>query len=98
MKKNNLMRKKSLAVKPSMVGQVKTGAWREIYYPDFDHEKCIGCSNCAQICPEGICFSTGEKNSQGKIFYERDLDYCKGCGLCADVCPVKAITMKKEEN
>ncbi|OGY44001.1 MAG: hypothetical protein A3B89_02555 [Candidatus Buchananbacteria bacterium RIFCSPHIGHO2_02_FULL_40_13] len=85
-----------LTVQPGTTDQVKTGHWREIHYPIIDHEKCIGCDLCAKICPEGICFPTSKKNSQGKIFYENDLDYCKGCSLCAEICPVKCITMKEE--
>ena len=84
----------NLTAKPGTTSKVKTGTWREMNYPIVDHEKCIGCDLCNKICPEGICFPSGEKNSQGKIFYERDLDYCKGCGLCAEICPSKAITME----
>lgn len=82
--------------KPGTTVANKTGAWR-VYYPIVDHEKCIGCGTCDRVCPEGICFSTGQKNSKGLTFYDRDLDFCKGCGLCAKECPVKAITMHFEE-
>jgi len=86
-----------LTAKPGTSSQVKTGSWRELSYPETDHEKCIGCAMCEMACPEGICFKVGEQNSKGKFFYEADLDYCKGCGICAEVCPVKAITMKEEK-
>jgi len=82
-----------ITAKPGTSSQVKTGNWRGLYSPVVDHEKCIGCGMCDQICPEGICFPTGEKNKAGKIFYENDQEYCKGCGLSAEICPVKAITM-----
>lgn len=87
----------SLTAKPGTSSQIKTGNWRESHYPEIDHEKCIGCSLCEQVCPEGICFKVGEKNKAGKFFYEKDLDWCKGCGICAQVCPVKAITIREEE-
>ena len=87
----------SLTAKPGSSSQVKTGNWRELVYPVIDAEKCIGCGNCERICPEGICFATGEKNSSGKNFYGCDLEWCKGCGLCASECPVKAIEMKEEK-
>lgn len=70
----------------------KTGTWKT-YKPVVDHEICIGCGTCSNVCPEGVCFSTGQTNSQGKTFYDNDLDYCKGCGICAEECPVKAIKM-----
>lgn len=83
--------------KPGSTSQVKTGNWREMYVPEIDAEKCIGCASCERICPEGVCFPTGEKNSTDKNVYGCDLDYCKGCGLCAEVCPAKAIEMKEEK-
>lgn len=88
--------KKILTCEPGTTSLNKTGNWREESYPVIDHEICIGCAQCELICPEGICFKVGEKNSKGKFFYEADLDYCKGCGLCAEICPVKAIMMKEE--
>lgn len=89
--------KLSLAVKPGAAAKAKTGHWRVLEYPEIDHEKCIGCARCEQICPEGICFSTGLKNKSGKVFFEKDLDYCKGCGLCEQICPVSAVKMKEEK-
>lgn len=66
----------------------KTGAWRT-YRPEIDKEKCIGCSICAKVCPEG-CIEM--KNNKAVI----DYDYCKGCSLCAHECPVKAIEIKED--
>jgi pyruvate ferredoxin oxidoreductase delta subunit len=81
-----------LEVQPGSTIKNKTGGWR-VAKPVVDHEVCIGCDMCRKVCPEGVCFPTGEKNSKGRIFYDRDLDFCKGCGLCAKECPVKAIKM-----
>ena len=83
----------SLEAQPGSSKTNKTGTWKT-YKPVVDHEICIGCGNCATVCPEGVCFSTDKKNSKGKIFYDNDLDYCKGCGVCAEECPVKAIKME----
>lgn len=93
MKKN---KKIEFTIKPGTTVASKTGSWR-VFYPVVDHEICIGCGTCERVCPEGICFSTGQKNKKGLIFYDHDLDYCKGCGLCAKECPVKAISMHFEE-
>ena len=84
--------KNILTAKPGTTTENKTGTWRT-YMPVVDHEICIGCDMCNKVCPEGVCFSTGQKNSKGRIFYDRDLDFCKGCGLCAKECPVTAINM-----
>lgn len=87
--------KYSLEVKPGTTIKNKTGGWR-VAKPVVDHEICIGCDICNKVCPEGVCFPTGEKNSSGRIFYDRDLDFCKGCGLCAKECPVSAIKMEDD--
>ena len=83
-------------IKPGTTTKNKTGSWRT-FRPIIDHEKCIGCGKCSLVCPEGICFPSGEKNSKGIVFYERALNYCKGCGICAKECPVGAIKMELEE-
>ncbi|MFA5187740.1 MAG: 4Fe-4S binding protein [Patescibacteria group bacterium] len=88
----NKQLKNILTAKPGTTTEYLTGTWRT-YMPVVDHEICIGCDTCNKVCPEGVCFSTGLKNSNGRIFYDRDLDYCKGCGLCAKECPVSAIKM-----
>lgn len=84
-----------LEAKPGTTIKNKTGGWRT-QKPVVDHEVCIGCDICRKVCPEGVCFPTSEKNSKGRIFYDRDLDYCKGCGLCAKECPVSAIKMEDD--
>lgn len=88
--------KYDLAVKPGTTKNNKTGGWRT-FRPVINREQCIGCGICDNICPEGVCFASGQKNSKGKIFYEIELDYCKGCGICAKECPVKAIIMELEK-
>lgn len=90
--KNNI----DLTAKPGSATDNKTGSWRT-YKPVFDHEKCIGCGNCEQVCPEGCTYNSNTQNKQGKEFREVDLDYCKGCGICAEECPVKCIKMILED-
>ena len=55
--------------------------------------KCIGCSQCVEICPNECMFMKKiEDPALGKI--ERPgVDYarCLFCGLCVDICPTDAI-------
>lgn len=48
-------------------------------------ERCIGCGQCMQVCPEGA-LSFDEKRQP---VLNRDL--CTGCGLCTAVCPSKTL-------
>ncbi len=97
------MSKYNLAVSSGSTKENKTGSWRT-FKPVVDHDKCIACGKCEQVCPEGVCFAVknlplhpSSKEGERKMYYENDLDYCKGCGICARECPVKAITMEREE-
>jgi 2-oxoacid:acceptor oxidoreductase delta subunit (pyruvate/2-ketoisovalerate family) len=80
--------------KPSSTIKNKTGGWRT-YVPKRDLKKCIGCGNCAQVCPEGAIKMV--KNKDGKLVPKINYDYCKGCGLCATECSVKAIKMELDK-
>lgn len=86
----------NIAAEPGTSMKNMTGTWRT-YKPIFDHEKCIGCAMCEQVCPEGCTYNVKKKNKAGKEYREVDLDYCKGCGICAEECPVKCIKMELEE-
>ena len=81
-------RKTGVTTKPNSALANATGSWRT-HRPITDYNKCIGCENCAKICPEA-CIEM--KDSKPKT----DYNYCKGCGLCAQECPVGAISMKKD--
>jgi uncharacterized Fe-S center protein len=52
--------------------------------PIFNADICLGCGQCAEICP------TSAINVETKI---TSIDYnaCKGCGECLRVCPAHAI-------
>jgi len=58
-----------------------------------DFKRCIGCSNCIQICPNDCMWMEKIEDPElGKI--ERPgVDYgrCLFCGLCVEVCPTVAI-------
>ena len=66
-----------------------------------DWEKCTGCGNCLDICPnEAITMieipeitpKPGEKNERPQIDYGR----CCFCGLCVDVCPPGCLRLSKD--
>ena len=63
----------------------KTGSWRS-FHPIVT-DRCIGCSTCVSICPEGCISLVGGDKKKAKI----DYDYCKGCLICMTQCPSKAI-------
>ena len=50
----------------------------------FYKSKCIGCGECAAICP-----AKAHKAADGKHIFERDL--CIACGKCESVCPKGAL-------
>jgi glutamate synthase (NADPH/NADH) small chain len=66
-----------------------------------DWEKCTGCGNCADICPnEAITMveiteiepKLGEKNERPKLDYGR----CCFCGLCVDICPTGSLRLSRD--
>jgi pyruvate formate lyase activating enzyme len=44
---------------------------------------CIGCFDCAEVCPEGAVLKDGTERI--------DRSRCTRCGKCADVCPGKGL-------
>jgi glutamate synthase (NADPH/NADH) small chain len=66
-----------------------------------DWDKCTGCGNCADICPnEAIVMielpeiepKPGEKNKRPQLDYGR----CCYCGLCVDICPPGALRLSRD--
>ena len=66
-----------------------------------DWEKCTGCGNCADICPneaitmvkiQGLKVKPGEKNERPQIDYGR----CCFCGLCVDICPTGSLRLSRD--
>ncbi len=59
----------------------------------LDFKRCIGCSNCVQICPNDCMWMEKLEDPElGKI--ERpgiDLGRCLFCGLCVEICPTVAL-------
>jgi len=66
-----------------------------------DWDKCTGCGNCADICPnEAITMveipeiepKPGQKNERPKLDYGR----CCFCGLCVDICPPGSLRLSRD--
>jgi len=57
----------------------------------IDENKCNGCGNCVNGCPEGAL-----KMVDGKAKLSNEF-YCDGLGACIGTCPVGAITIEERE-
>ncbi len=58
--------------------------------PFANHDKCIGCGKCKQICAHNAITIDSKKATIHD-------DICKGCGRCIGVCPVDAVQVKWDE-
>ncbi len=56
--------------------------------PVFLHDKCIGCSDCAENCPPRVIEMTDKRPVV-------DLEGCIRCFCCQELCPVKAIDIHR---
>lgn len=66
-----------------------------------DWDKCTGCGNCADICPneainmikiKEIKPKEGEKNERPQLDYGR----CCFCGLCVEICPAGSLRLSRD--
>jgi len=60
---------------------------------------CVGCSICAEICPDACISIETEKTSSGKTYvtsYSIDSCNCMFCGLCQEACPTGTLSHTAE--
>lgn len=81
--------------------QLKEPARRYRGFHLNDWDKCTGCGNCADICPNEaiemveypeIDAEPGEKPERPRLDYGR----CCFCGLCVDICPPGALRLSRD--
>lgn len=68
----------------------ETGSWRT-FRPILDKQKCSGCLNCYNVCPENAIHVKNDRVD--KI----DYNFCKGCLICVRECPAHTMKAEKEE-
>lgn len=54
----------------------------------IDNEKCQGCGECVDICPNEVL---GLENEKAAVVN----DDCAGCESCVETCPEEAITVEE---
>ena len=55
----------------------------------IDLEKCEGCGECVDICPNEVLELKDEKAIVAN-------DDCAGCESCVETCPEEAITVEEQ--
>jgi len=69
------------------------GRMTKEWYPGIDLEKCIGCLECLNFCPNGV-FELGPDGKPRVAHPEKCVDSCKAC---AKICEQGAIVFAMEE-
>jgi NAD-dependent dihydropyrimidine dehydrogenase PreA subunit len=54
-----------------------------------DHETCIGCETCVEICPRGV-WAMGDEDKAVVLAHEK----CTACKACLVQCPTEAISAR----
>lgn len=61
--------------------------------PQIDTEKCVGCGDCLETCPNGVFIMNGE----GKAEVTNPENCVVLCDKCAKFCPQDAISFPDKE-
>jgi len=66
----------------------------------FDDPKCIGCLQCAQICPIDVLTVKAVKiegrKAKAPVIFRIHYAKCMFCGLCVEACPTDAIFFTRQ--
>jgi uncharacterized protein (DUF362 family)/NAD-dependent dihydropyrimidine dehydrogenase PreA subunit len=63
--------------------------------PVINHDICVRCSDCVQICASKIISAGGEGKERRMVI---DYNRCIRCFCCHEICPVKAIDIAKRKS
>ncbi len=58
-----------------------------MYFVSVDNDKCTGCEECVNICPQGVFEMADDKSNPANS------SECVYCESCLGVCPSEAITI-----
>ncbi|MGC8854933.1 MAG: 4Fe-4S dicluster domain-containing protein [Halothiobacillaceae bacterium] len=74
-----------------MAGRPYLGIPREMipWRPQIDRERCIGCGECLNACPNGV-FALNEDEMKMEVVSPENCVVL--CDKCAALCPTEAIT------
>ena len=69
------------------------------YMPRINHETCIGCGKCEEVCPVNaiseISFRDENGNLQKRCVIDENI--CLGCGVCVRSCHKNSITLERRK-
>ncbi|MEN2996321.1 MAG: NADH-ubiquinone oxidoreductase-F iron-sulfur binding region domain-containing protein [Acetomicrobium sp.] len=70
-------------------GYCRAGVCHGLFVASIDQGSCIGCGQCAKMCPAKAI--SGEVRKPHVV----DALKCIGCGQCMDICPTNSITSSR---
>jgi len=64
----------------------------------FDRQRCKGCGQCVDVCPQENIEMSEKLNKKGHHYAQIiDEAKCTGCGLCYLMCPDLVIEIEKAD-